>query len=238
MKKLMTEWRKYIKESKESSSIVKDVSSMASSSDFLKGMQISSGKRQKVFEVITAFIENSNEVNNIFEECLKLIAKYNFEITDLFRPDPSSHSKEQLEDSKKYWEFAKKMVTAIANIIKNGKEDEVAKTFNLPYNRETSFLFYTFKEDAEEVLRGLANRPKNVWNVVHFFNEVAYEISKDPKKMDKVKIGTTPQGIADYEAPQASDFEDYDYNLDYAKNIRNRETYNTEKEINENKKKF
>lgn len=252
MKELINEWRKYVKETKELGGLGGTLEKAGAGEEFLKGMISSASNRDKNVNIVVGFIENSHELNNIFEEALKLMAKYNFNITDLFRPDDRVHSKEQLQDSDKYFQYARDINTAMGKMIvstaqeanKTGEDqiEAIAKRFNLPNIDNLRSLLHNFKEDGKEAAKGkgFTMRIMGVRHVIEFFNTVAYEIKKDPEKMKKMKERDIAPEMKPFEAPSTSDSEfdlEPDFTLDYAKKIRNRDTYKTDKEINEKKNK-
>ena len=109
MKELIAEWRKFVKEVKSLDDLTKD-------KDFASGFERSSGRRRNAYEVIQAFIKNSNEVNSLFQDSLKYMVNNDFDIYT-----PSGYSKPEFKA------FAKKIAKAIGKKIKEEGVEKLIK---------------------------------------------------------------------------------------------------------------
>lgn len=240
MKELINEWRKYVKEVKELGGLGSALEKVGAGEQFLKGMLNSRDKREREISIVVAFVESSHKLNNIFEEALKIMEEYDFSVAPIFRPDPDN--KKILNDSNKYFQCARDIVVIMSKMIKEEGEEEIVKRLGLPNIFDTYVSLSGYKEDEREASqgKGFTMRLMSVRHVVEFFNRVAHEIKKDPEKMRKMKERDIAPEMKPFEAPSTSDSEfdlEPEYTLDYAKKIRNRDTYKTEKEINEKKNK-
>lgn len=221
MKELITEWRKFLKEVKSLEDLTKD-------KGFASGFEKSSARRRNAYEVIQAFIKNSNEVNNLFQDSLKYMVNNDFDIYT-----PSGYSKPEFKA------FAKKIAKAIGKKIKEEGVEKLIKDFGLPetaphYEESTYGILKDFEQDAERISDlSTSHSPRSVDYTNSFLVAVNAELKEDPEQIEKV---TKSAEMEPYEAPMASDMEDYDFELDAAKKIRNYDPDAWKKDINENKK--